>query len=264
MPKYHPCSKEFQEETKRLGLTGNQLIQKYIQEGKLPNSSIIHKDRRKKLLEDKGLKNEIEYIEHLAKNKGFKNRKEQRRKIYEDDIDNNRDKNREWHYINKGSSPMPENENCTSFAGVFLGENIIGKSILIEIFGNIEQDMPYGNHGYEYVIKGGYKVEIKTGKLLLDDRWIFNLGLNSITDYFLLIGLNNAKTKIIHVWLIKRGDIIKKRVGEYYEELKIYKLDYLNIGNNSERLSEFQDFEITDKLVCIKEINDMLKEMKML
>ncbi len=262
MSKYNPMSKEFQDDARRLGLTGYQLAQKYIKEGKLPDLTENDRNRRKKFLKERGFKNEIDYLEYLAKNKGFKNRKEQRRKIYEDDIGNNRNKNKEWHYTNKGSSPMSEDANCPSFTGVFLGENIIGKTILIEIFGNIEKEMIYGKSGYDYIVRRGYKVEVKTGKLLPNNRWSFNLKLNNIADYFLIIALNNTRTEIIHVWSIKKDDIIKKRIGDYYKELKIWKLDHLGIGNNTERLLEFEEYEITDKLICKKEINDKLCEIE--
>lgn len=264
MSNYNPMSKKFQEDAKRLGLTGYQLLQKYINEGKLKVSIPSKEDnsnRRKKFLEEMGFKNNSEYLEYLAKNKGFKSRNEQRRKIYEDDLENNRIKNREWHYKNKDSSPMSENAKCSSFTGVFLGEKIIGKTILLEIFGSIEKEMTYGNSGYEFVVKGGYKIEIKTGKLLSDDRWIFDIKLNKIADYFLMIGLDSTKSKIIHIWLFKKDDVIKKRIDRY-EVFKVNKIEHLSISNNTERLQELRDYEMTDKLVCIKEINDKLGEIE--
>lgn len=256
-------SKEFQDEAKRLGINGNQLIQKYIREGKMKNPTDVHYEKRKKFLEDNGFKNGSEYLEHLAKLRGFKNRKEQRRKIYEDDIEENREKNREWHYKNKSSLPMSENENCSSFTGVYLGENIIGRQILIEIFGGIQKEMPYGHRGYEYIAKGGYKIEIKTGALS-DNRWRFTIGFNKIADYILVIGLKKEKNDVVHVWLFKKGDIVKKRFGEIYREFKIFNLASFSIGNNIERLSELKDYEITDMLKCIKEINERLNEMNKL
>ncbi len=42
--KYNPMSKEFQAEAKRLGLTGNQLILKYIHEGKLPDPTMVARE----------------------------------------------------------------------------------------------------------------------------------------------------------------------------------------------------------------------------
>lgn len=257
--KYNPMSKEFQEEAKKLGLNGNQLIQKYIRERKMVNPSLIQYKKRKKFLEDNGFKNGSEYLEHLAKLRGFKNRNEQRRKIYEDDLDNNRSKNKEWHY-NNGASPMTENENCASFVGVFLGENIIGKQILSEIFGNIQEEMSYGHKGFEYIVKGNYNIELKTGKFL-SNRWCFKLGFNKIADYILAIGLDTEKTEILHVWKFKMGDIIKKRFGEKYREFIIGNLDSFCIGGNLERLLELKEFEITGTLKCIKNINENLKEI---
>lgn len=44
---YNPMSKEFQDECKRLGLTGNQLIQKYRDDGKLPCTADINRMKKK-------------------------------------------------------------------------------------------------------------------------------------------------------------------------------------------------------------------------
>lgn len=51
--KYHPCSKEFQDEAKKLGLTGNQYHQKLVDEGKLLNPT----DNKVKDISAKRLKN---------------------------------------------------------------------------------------------------------------------------------------------------------------------------------------------------------------
>lgn len=92
MPKYNPCSKEFQEEAKRLGLTGYQYYRKLVEEGKLPNPTDI--DRKKVqgtikrsgcksdteycklLITRRGFKSLHEYNEYLAKKRGFKSRNE--------------------------------------------------------------------------------------------------------------------------------------------------------------------------------------------
>lgn len=64
--RYHPCSKEFQDEVKRLGLTGNQLIQKYVNEGKLKLIGSVEN-----FFEIHGFKDNKEYKDYLAKKKGF-------------------------------------------------------------------------------------------------------------------------------------------------------------------------------------------------
>lgn len=49
MSKYNPMSKEFQEEAKRLGLTGYQYTQKLREEDKLPNPLILIEKNLKEL-----------------------------------------------------------------------------------------------------------------------------------------------------------------------------------------------------------------------
>jgi hypothetical protein len=55
--KYNPMSKDFQEEAKRLGLTGNQLTKKYVQEGKIANPADINQERNEGIAERAGFKN---------------------------------------------------------------------------------------------------------------------------------------------------------------------------------------------------------------
>ena len=84
MIKYHPCSKEFQEEAKRLGLTGNQLTQKYVREGKLSNPTDIDRDTNNRIYQDIGYVDKAAYV-------------------------------REWRYENGIQLPMSENEDCAHF-----------------------------------------------------------------------------------------------------------------------------------------------------
>lgn len=73
--KYHPCSKEFQEKIKELGMTGNQYIQKLIEEGKLPNHTNIHREIMQKTAKNQGFDNYSDYQKdrkrHWLKEKGY-------------------------------------------------------------------------------------------------------------------------------------------------------------------------------------------------
>lgn len=102
--KYNPCSKEFQEEAKRIGLTGNQYIQKLINEGKLPNPTDIEHRRFEKFIKDSGCKGIKEYLDKLAQDAGFENSAErQKHKRYD-----------------KGEClPKEFNEDCSSHFGDF-------------------------------------------------------------------------------------------------------------------------------------------------
>ena len=72
MSKYNPMSKEFQEEAKRLGLTGNQLIQKYIKEGKLPNPTDINRKSNDAIYQKAGYDNKAHYQREWRHSNGSK------------------------------------------------------------------------------------------------------------------------------------------------------------------------------------------------
>lgn len=54
--KYNPISKEFQDEAKRLGLTGWQYHRKLVEEGKLPNPTDLFNKEREKVIKSKIVK----------------------------------------------------------------------------------------------------------------------------------------------------------------------------------------------------------------
>lgn len=67
-----------------------------------------------------------------------------------------------------------------------------------------------------------------------------------------MIALDAYGKRILHIWLIHKNEIIR--------EEKFYKRGSIRISNNPNRLLEFQKFEKTEKLNCLKEINDMLNK----
>lgn len=121
MSRYNPMSKEFQDEAKRLGLTGNQLIQKYVREGKLSNPTDIDRDTNNRIYQDMGYLDKAAYV-------------------------------REWRHSN-GQLSMDENKDCANFLGIIIAERQYGRIILPEMFGGIEKEMPYGNPWYEEISK---------------------------------------------------------------------------------------------------------------
>jgi hypothetical protein len=107
---YNPCSKEFQDEARRLGLTGNQYIQKLRIEGKLPDISKIDREYREELSIDNGFENFNEYQKEIRMNGPLKRSRDfEGRKCHICGGDNttikwngkphwrtNRNKDREW------------------------------------------------------------------------------------------------------------------------------------------------------------------------
>lgn len=66
---------------------------------------------------------------------------------------------------NKGiRSPMSETEDCSAFLGSHIAERKISRIILPRILGNIKKEMPYGNHGFDFLIEGDIKVDVMSKK----------------------------------------------------------------------------------------------------
>lgn len=218
MLKFNPMSKEFQDEAKRLGLTGNQLIQKYVHEGKLPNPTNIDRDTNNRICQDIGYIDRAEYL-------------------------------REWRYSKGIQAPMSENEECAHFLGTHIAERKYGRIILPEMFGGIEQEMPYGNPWYDFLVKRNIKVDVKSCCLREMKGWIGwepHVRFNNVTDYFVVLAFDNRENLIlIYVWLIGKNEIIR--------ENKFYMRDSIKITNTRRGLLEFKRFDWTDKLECLKQ-----------
>lgn len=321
MTYYNPMSKEFQDECKRLGITGNELIVRYRYdrkptnveyiirkfknenkdkkiyaiirrtsnqsawefrlkrngififdnntthlmlvglssiENKLPDhvwlipidkcenkNSIIITDNTKQLLifrefeiTEKLFNKKIEYDEkgttkyyqELAKKDGFDNIKEWFK----------------WKDETVGKS-LPENTNCTAHIGT-AGENT-SDQMLIELFGGLERNIPLYGNGYDRIVKGGFKVDIKVRSLRYKENhgWIgfsFEIDYNKKTDYFLLIGIDNLIDRnIMYIWLIHKDEIIRGK--------KFYSRVSFNITNKENYISKLQKYEVKNRLKTV-------------
>lgn len=235
IPKYNPMSKEFQEEAKRLGLTGNQLIQKYIIEGKVPNPADINRERNKA----------------IAERGGFKDHNAHELNRCHKDMEHKRKYTQEWRYENGIQSPMSENENCSHFLGTYIAERQYGRIILPEMFGGIEKEMPYGNPWYDFLVKGNIKVDIKSCCLRRDERynwmgWEPHARFNNVTDYFVILAFDDRENlNLIFIWSIGKNEIIRGN--------KFCMRDSIKITNTRRGLLEFKRFDRTDELECLKQ-----------
>lgn len=221
------------------------------------------------------------YREKTAKNAEYKDYNEYSRSRYKNNIEDNRRYLRErlW---DKGSSPMSENDSCSSYFGVYIGENLF-KEYLLTIFERVEIK-DYGNHGYDFVCKNPikdfinkypqfklvtdreYKIQLKLKCLYhrIDCRtdkspqWRFDIKNNNIPDIFILAGFDDRESlQPIHVWLFLKYDMIRK--GNSYTKIeKFWKRDSFTITDNPEYIKRFEKHEIPiDKLeeLC-NEINE--------
>ena len=240
--KYNPMNKEFQKEAEKLGLTGYQYYSKLVKDGKIVNPTDVERRNKEEFLKRNNFENIREWKEEWAKDKGWKDYKEY-----------NRDNQNRRRWNNGISIPISENEECTDYIGVYIGEDI-AKLVLTEIFGDVINIMPHGNHGYDAIVTGGYKVDVKTGTLTesgAHQGYRYVLKNNYIPDYFLLLGIDNGK--VSHIWLFTKDDIIKGK--------QFYMRDSILITNKTRYLLEYQRFDLINKLNCIYEVNNRLKEL---
>jgi hypothetical protein len=227
--KYNPMSKEFQEEAKRLGLTGYQLIQKYKENGNIVNSTYINRRAQLICYKKSGCNNHSEYRNVCAQILGFRNDAERQRE---------RD-----HYNGK-QLPMEFNEDCSSYFGVYIAENYIMKTFEDPI------KMPYGNPGYDWLCKTGKKIESKA-RCMSDHSGCIGFGFdiyyNNIADYFILSAWNNRDSlEPLHIWVFHRNDIVRN--APFWNRNGFW------ITNRHEYLAIFDAYEVKNRLDKLKEV----------
>lgn len=211
-----------------------------IKNNKMPNYTNIDRKKKEDFYKKHMFADRSDYEDSLAVSRGYNDNSDYRKELY-------------W---NSGiSSPCSENEDCPSYQGVYIGEGI-ARPILIEIFGGIDERTHYGYSGYEYVVKGGYKIDVKSPTLHLGRNcWDFAINYNRYADYFLLIPFYNRDAIIpAYIWLIGKNEIIK---GE-----KFYKRKTITITDIHKSLVLFKRYEWINKLKCIKEIEELCKKLK--
>lgn len=192
MNKYNPMSKEFREKCKILGITGNQLIQKYKEEGKIVNTIKLNREHHSRTYEKYRCNNSTEYSNLCAQRLGYKDRKE-RRNEYEWTI-GIREESDKFHPTYSGK----------------IAEKIIAKTILPMKFGNIKLDMGYLSP-FDFLMENDIKIDVKSAKFR-NNGYNFLIDENKIPDYFLLVGFNNDENlNVSHIWLVHRDDIINER-----------------------------------------------------
>lgn len=210
------------------------------EKGILVNTTYVERNRKQAVFEKYGANNLKEYRDDLAKREGFDKWLDYQNDIAKKERFENYAEKVKLHRHDIGANlPMSDNEDCPSYLGVHIGENYAEK-ILIVHFGGIEKRMPYNHPYYEFMVKGEYSIQVKTRTLIYHEGWegwYFMIGHNNIADYFLLLAFDNRENKnLLHIWLIKRDEIIR--------EEKFYNRDSITITNIPEYLLEFQKYEL--------------------
>lgn len=238
----HPCNKERLGDMKKLKFeNGNHFTRWMQQNGIMRNPRDIDNQYMKKWYEDKGFKNRQEYEDHIAHNLGFRNEYERNyEKLKSNNIKYEEKKqiNRDWHYKN-GSLPMNENKDSAQYLGIIAAERIVARHILPVKFGGIEKEMPYGNPGFDFIVVGGYKIDIKATTLNILKKLSFHTRWNRITDYFLMIGFDDReRLSVIGIWLFKKDEKLRS--------LELYKRETFTMKFEPKYMVPFNSYELTD------------------
>lgn len=176
----------------------------------------------------------------ICKSLGYENYNEYRRELY---------------YEKGIHLPMSENENCPSYLGTAIGERRDARKILPKILGKIIKEMPYGNSGFDFLIDGDIKVDVKSRRLI-NNKYDFAIRNNNMADYFLCIEYEEDESDNImpvHMWLFKKNDMIRKQEsGSRYIIDKFYRRDTFGISNIPTTIDKFRMY---DKIEIFRRIN---------
>jgi hypothetical protein len=110
-----------------------------------------------------------------------------------------------------------------------------------KMFGGIEQEMPYGNPWYDFLVTGNIKVDVKSCCLREMKGWTGwepHVRYNNATDYFIILVFDDRDNlNLIFVWSIGKNEIIRGN--------KFYMRDSIKITNTRRGLLEFKRYDWT-------------------
>lgn len=131
---------------------------------------------------------------------------------------------------------------------MYIGENYVSKTFEDPIM------MPYGNKGFDWICKNGKKIQHEARCLRYDkNQFTYNIHFNNITDYFILSAWDNREDlEPLYIWIYHKNDMI--RIGHSTKKDKFWKRNTFTITNEPKYLSEFEKYEVKDKLEKLKEL----------
>ncbi len=221
------------------------------------------KDATRDYIGMKGFIDWTEYGNYVVQKKGFKDFNEYHKKWYGDNKEYATEYVRNWCH-NKGlTSPMEDNDTCSLYKGIIIGERKIGRNVLPIIFSSdIKKEVIIHNPGFDFIVKEYTKIDIKTAIFnKTRNSWNFAIRHNDTADKFLLIGLSlsdDGKLILNYIWLFDKNDVIKFGDGRID---KFYKRGSMSISNSSDSsmyLRHFQKYEQIEKFRELKNINKIL------
>lgn len=124
--------------------------------------------------------------------------------------------------------PMSDAKESSVFLGVHIAERVLSA-----VFGDIKR-MPYGNPGYDFICKNGFKIDVKSSCLHPGDHrrgyWKFQIKYNTAADHFLCLAFDNRESlNPLHIWLIPGVIVSGKKT--------------LNISNSTSPLKKWKRYE---------------------
>lgn len=96
---------------------------------------------------------------------------------------------------------LGDDKNSSQWLGIHIAEKVLSK-----YFDDLTV-MPYGNPGYDYICKRGFKIDVKCSTIHHYPKncvtWRFFIKKNQIADYFLCLGFDTREDlNPVAVWLI--------------------------------------------------------------
>lgn len=124
--------------------------------------------------------------------------------------------------------PLYQVKESPSYLGVYIAEQVLSK-----YFEDI-QVAPYGNRGFDFICKNGYKIDVKSScQIQRSDGpryWKFMIKKNKIADFFLCLAFDNRiDLNPLHIWLVP-----SERVNNQYA---------FHVFNSERSLKRWIEFE---------------------
>lgn len=190
------------------------------------------------------------YLDKWAKDLGYENKREY---------------DRDWTHRTGICNSLEDNKDSHQYFGIQIGEKVIFKRFLENIFEYVEQ-MRYGNPEFDFKCKNiknefiieypnfrfeinrEYKIQIKLRTLNKLNKWEFPINYNN-ADYFILAAFDEEKLYLLHIWIIHKNDTIREK--------KFWRRDKFSLVDKKKYTLPFNKYELKeDKLI---ELNLMIK-----
>jgi len=254
----HPCSKEFQEDMKRLKFVSGYEFTCWMQQNEiLVNPANIKRKELEMAIKNAQCKTIKEYQDKCAQKLGFKNVAEQIT---------------EYNHETGRNLSMELNKYCSSNFGIAKGERLLFKRFLEDVIFEDVKGSGKGScdGGIDLICKNArqdfidkypqfklkrnkeYKIQLEMRCLIYrydtSTYWNFtHIDYNDTPDFFILCGCDNRfDTNPMHIWIFHKNDIVRG--------YKFWRRNGLHITNKPEKLQEFCRHELYDELEILKRI----------